>query len=228
MARQTGLESSSSDWIAILDSDDRWLPRKLELQMAARDGFDIVLCWFAWIAPDGSVRVERRLSGQGWVSPTLTNNHDVPLMRRTTLWHAGGFVADAATPTRFDDNTDFFIRLLTSGRTTVVPETLVWCSDHAGLRDSDGVSQEAESLRSVVEARAAQLAPWPDASSELYARVSARYFARHEPRNGLSWAWRAVRIGSLGQRWASFRRSVPYGMRQIAGDIRKRPRDRQG
>ncbi len=33
-ARNTGIDSSSGDWIAFLDSDDEWLPEKLEKQMA--------------------------------------------------------------------------------------------------------------------------------------------------------------------------------------------------
>ncbi|WP_455205920.1 glycosyltransferase family 2 protein [Kaarinaea lacus] len=32
-ARNTGINATSSEWIALLDSDDEWLPEKLELQM---------------------------------------------------------------------------------------------------------------------------------------------------------------------------------------------------
>ena len=33
-ARNHGIREASSDWIALLDSDDRWLPTKLEAQVA--------------------------------------------------------------------------------------------------------------------------------------------------------------------------------------------------
>jgi glycosyltransferase involved in cell wall biosynthesis len=32
-ARNTGIQSSTSEWLAFLDSDDEWLPNKLELQL---------------------------------------------------------------------------------------------------------------------------------------------------------------------------------------------------
>ena len=32
-ARNTGIQSASGEWLSFLDSDDLWLPRKLETQM---------------------------------------------------------------------------------------------------------------------------------------------------------------------------------------------------
>ena len=34
-ARNTAIQVAEGDWIALLDSDDEWLPKKLETQMAA-------------------------------------------------------------------------------------------------------------------------------------------------------------------------------------------------
>jgi len=46
-ARNTGIRAARADWVAFQDSDDEWLPRKLELQMArlAEAGPEVVACY---------------------------------------------------------------------------------------------------------------------------------------------------------------------------------------
>lgn len=47
-SRNVGIEAAVGDYIALLDSDDEWLPEKLEKQMAALDetGADVCTCRF--------------------------------------------------------------------------------------------------------------------------------------------------------------------------------------
>lgn len=46
-ARNTGIRAARGDWVAFQDSDDEWLPRKLEMQMArlAEAGPEVVACY---------------------------------------------------------------------------------------------------------------------------------------------------------------------------------------
>src|SRR5436305_9045125 len=57
-ARNAGLEVARGDLIAFIDHDDRWLPRKVERQVAyleARSDVGYVLCWLrAFIAAGAS------------------------------------------------------------------------------------------------------------------------------------------------------------------------------
>lgn len=117
-ARNTGIECSRADWVAFQDSDDQWLPRKLELQMEALanggERLAAIYCGYWRSFPDGS-RIEapaahvspregdihRSLLRENFIgTPTL-------VVRRRCLTEVGGF--DEELP-RFQD-WDLMIRL---------------------------------------------------------------------------------------------------------------------
>ena len=66
-ARNIGAWRAEGDWIAFLDDDDVWLPRKLERQLAACPGVRrvIVTCLSAFVTPLGTtIRPREPFSGQ--------------------------------------------------------------------------------------------------------------------------------------------------------------------
>ena len=64
-ARNTGINSASGDWIALLDSDDEWLPEKLDRQVKLlQDNTEIRFCHTNEIWIRNNVRINQRKKHQ--------------------------------------------------------------------------------------------------------------------------------------------------------------------
>jgi len=66
-ARNLGIQSSKTEWIALLDSDDEWLPEKLRLQMELLQGTDYKFCHSdeIWIRNGRRVNAMKKHGKQG-------------------------------------------------------------------------------------------------------------------------------------------------------------------
>lgn len=74
-ARNTGIKNARGDYIAFLDSDDTWIPEKIELQLEAinKKGADCVVLTGMWLVENGK-RTRLRLferQYEGYVYPEL-------------------------------------------------------------------------------------------------------------------------------------------------------------
>jgi len=141
-ARNLGIRSAAGEWIALLDSDDLWLPERLEqqLKLAERNGADLVFCDATsmkegnltattrftqyrlkerWIkeAPEGLLRDPFRLLFEAgcYILPSTV------LIRREALLEAGLFDENIYC----NEDMDLWLRLAVNHRFAVVNESLV-------------------------------------------------------------------------------------------------------
>ncbi len=128
-ARNRGLAEASSDWIAFLDSDDEWLPTKLERQMAALAVEPTLrLCHTdeIWIRGGRRVNPRRRHAKPGgWVFrhclPLCALSPSSVVIHRSVFEEVGNF--DEALPACEDY--DLWLRITARMPVLLVEEALV-------------------------------------------------------------------------------------------------------
>lgn len=128
-ARNNGIAKATGEWIALLDSDDEWLPAKLERQLAAlaeAPQHRAVHCDELWIRRGRRVNPRRkhRKSG-GWIFeqclPLCVISPSAVLLEAALLRQLGGF--DESLPACEDY--DLWLRLCAREPVLFVDEPLV-------------------------------------------------------------------------------------------------------
>lgn len=127
-ARNLGIRRAEADWVAFLDSDDCWLPAKLEKQSRALERTDHVICHTdeIWIRRGRRVNPMRKHRKRGgWIYrhclPRCAISPSASVVRRDVLEFAGGF--DEALPACEDY--DLWLRLCGRYPVLYLEETLV-------------------------------------------------------------------------------------------------------
>jgi glycosyltransferase involved in cell wall biosynthesis len=98
-ARNVGVSNAQGKWIAFLDDDDEWLPKKLELQIEAADcsqyTFPIIACCLIARTPKGEFI---------WPKKLLTPSEQLSeyLLARNTLFQGEGLIQTSMIFTKKD------------------------------------------------------------------------------------------------------------------------------
>ena len=201
-SRNAGLARANGDYIAFLDDDDVWLPRKLEAQVNLLDRSPAevggVYCGYhrvdretgaiiATTLPERRGAIYADMRGQNWVGSPST-----VLLRRECFKKAGLFDEKL----KFGPDYDMWIRISRFYRFEIVKEPLVRYTVHANRLSAD--------MRTILDGKEAQL----EKHAEYFAgdrRSYSRYFLtlgvlycyNRKPAEGRAALRRAIRIYPL-------------------------------
>ena len=154
-ARNTAVAAAKGDFFAFLDADDRFVPDKLERQMAeleADPSLDIVFGHVAeFVSPElddeTKARLRQPVPDAPWAAPNLM------LIRRDSFLRAGFF----STELRVGVTVDWYARAMEQGlRKLVLPQIVLQRRIHTannGIRERDSRSQYVRVLKASMERR---------------------------------------------------------------------------
>ena len=238
-ARNAGMRAARGELIAFLDSDDLWLPKKLELQVPLFDrdpGVGLVFCGSAGVTATGAYR-EVRLptdSFRGRAIRAMLYRNLMPTPTVVVRARVAGEAGEMYEDLTFGEDWNYWLRVAARCRVDFVPTILVHYRAAPG-----GLSQlSLESYRTNTIAlyeglfrdpeSAARFEPYrKEALCHAHALVAGEALARDDLRLARQEAWKAIRIRAANANaWGALARAS-LGGRILRAVRRWRRSDRE-
>ncbi|HEY2347907.1 MAG TPA: glycosyltransferase family A protein [Puia sp.] len=203
--RNTGVKHGSGEWLAFLDSDDIWLPEKLEIQLFqllqkekrwSYGGYELMNQDMQGI-PD---KAGKFIPMSGWIiKEVLTTDASVTIgslmLERSLFDETGGFNEDAEL--LFREDYELFIRLALKAEVLAIPELLVRIREHSG-RATNAFEYGNERTAAVYEYF---LRTNPD---RQLARIASRRMAGALAESAVARIRRKEYVEAAGRLWKAF------------------------
>jgi glycosyltransferase involved in cell wall biosynthesis len=157
VARNTGIENATGEYIAFLDSDDEWLPEKLEKQLKVLSNDPEIGACYTWIrsvhentkrelivSPEFQGFIFEDLLYSQFVNPSST------VVRRSCFDTVGVFDVNPAF--RSCQDWDLWLRLSQSYRFAMVPEVLtIWWNHSSKNRNTNNAAMMFQGFSALLE-----------------------------------------------------------------------------
>lgn len=211
-ARNTGILAAHGHYIAPLDSDDEWSPRKIEAQVARLEqrgpAAGLSYCWSRLIDDEGRVLTwapPRRLEGHlgtGMLAGNLIGNASVPLFRTSALEKVGLYLTRAEQHgAQGCEDWDLHLRVAEKFQVACVPAYHVsYRQSHCGMsQNSLGMAASYETVMRRALARNPQLdrAVLAWSSERFHSYLARKCYSWGDYRSTLRFMWRTFRADPI-------------------------------
>ena len=200
--RNLGIEHVQGEWIAFLDADDYWEPRKLEHQLAISEGVGLIGGrWFT--ETPGQPRRMAEISRPAFFGRKFKPSASEAFHVAMNLWTSVLLVRKKALADRRfvsglepAEDWDLWIRLVASTDVYLVPEPLATYAQQPGSLSNSDHDRDCVSMLKVVYRHANLLGAKGVREQEaaIYRRWAGGHLARGNPRSAIGPAARRLAI----------------------------------